>query len=174
MKITRYPQTFGDYRYRLTVEFTEQERESNRGHLVVVMFNPATTQEKQDLIVKPRGTRNRLIKLARDGNYRTMTEVNLFAYRSPKKQQLEKTVREQDTIAVGPENNQVISEAVQEADKLIVAWGVVSQNPTLARRADEVAELLKASGKQIYCIGKNKDGSPKNPARGKHIIQAWP
>ena len=138
------------------------------------MLNPATTQEKQDLIVKPRGTRNRLIKLARDSNYRTLTEVSLFAYRSPTKRQLERAVREQDTIAVGPENDQVISEAVQEADKLIAAWGMASQNPALARRADEVAELIKASGKQIHCIGKNNDGSPKHPARGKHVIQVWP
>lgn len=165
---------FGVYRYRLTVEFTEQDHESNRGHLVVIMLNPATIQEEQDLIVKPRGTRNRLIKLARDNNYRAMTEVNLFAYRSPKKEQFEKAVREQGANVVGPENDQVIAEAVQEADKLIVAWGVVSQEPQFAERAQEVTDLLKASGKQLCCIGKNKDGSPRNPVRGKHIVQAWP
>ena len=87
MKITRYPEEFGQHRYRLTVEFTDQGREFNRGNLVVVLFNPATIREEDDLLAKSR-TRRRLIKLAKDGKYRTMTEVELFAYRSPNKKDL--------------------------------------------------------------------------------------
>ena len=34
MEITRYPEKFGDHRYRLRVEFTEQDDEFNRGNLV--------------------------------------------------------------------------------------------------------------------------------------------
>ena len=33
MEITRYPEKFGDYRYSLRVEFTEQDDEFNRGNL---------------------------------------------------------------------------------------------------------------------------------------------
>ena len=173
MNITRYPETFGIYRYSLRVEFTEQDDEFNRGNLVVVLFNPATVREEDDLLAKSQ-TRRRLIKLAKDGKYRTMTEVELFAYRSPNKKDLASAVQERGVDPVGPENDQVISEAVQEADKLMVAWGVLSNYPLLAERAGEVAELLKGSGKQLYCLGKNRDGSPKHPARGRHIVQAWP
>ena len=173
MQITRYPEKFGDYRYSLRVEFTEQDDEFNRGNLVFVMRNPATVLEEFDLSSGSH-TRHRLIEFARAGRYRTMTEVNLFAYRCPNRAELVKAVREPDISAVGPENDQVISEAVQEADKLIVGWGVVSDNPLFAERAGEVAELLKGSGKQLYCLGKNNDGSPKNPARGSYIVQAWP
>ena len=173
MKITRYPEKFGDYRYRLKVEFTEQEDEFNRGNLVFVMFNPATVLEETDLSSGSR-TRRRLIKFAKDGRYRAMTEVNIFAYRCPNRAELVKAVREPDISAVGSENDQVISEAVQEADKIIVGWGRVHNRRLFAERAGEVAELLKGSGKQLYCLGKNNDGSPMNPARGRYIVQAWP
>ena len=173
MEITRYPEKFGDYRYRLRVEFTEQDDEFNRGNLVFVMRNPATVLEAFDLSSGSH-TRHRLIEFARAGRYRAMTEVNLFAYRCPKMAELVKAVREQGiNAAVGPENDQVISEAVQEADKIIVGWGRV-HNHRFAERAGEVAELLKGSGKQLYCLGKNNDGSPMNPARGSYIVQTWP
>ena len=93
MKITRYPEQFGDYRYSLRVEFKEQDDESNRGSLVFVMFNPATVLEEFDLS-SGSPTRRKLIKFARARRYRTMTEVNLFAYRCPKMAELVKAVRE--------------------------------------------------------------------------------
>ena len=158
----------------LTVEFTEQDHDGNRGNLVVVLFNPATTQEEEDLIVKPHGTRNRLVRLAMDDNYRTMTELELFAYRSPKKKDLTRVCREQGVDPVGPENDQVISEAVQQADRLIVAWGNLPRRPIFAERAAQVTDLLKASGKPLYCVGKNKNGSPTHPARVKPVMQPWP
>ena len=131
MKITRYPEEFGHHRYRLTVDFTDQDGQFNRGNLVVVLFNPATIREEDDLLVKSQ-TRRRLINLARDGKYRTMTELELFAYRSRKKRDLVSAVQERGIDPVGPENDQIISETVREADKLIVAWGKVPKHPIFA------------------------------------------
>ncbi len=173
MKITRYPEEFGSHRYRLTVEFTGQEPELNGGNLVVVLFNPATIRKEDDLLVKSQ-TRRRLINLAKDGQYRKMTELELFAYRSRKKKDLVSVVEEHGVDPVGPENDQVICETIQEADKLIVAWGKVPDHPVFARRLQEVAALLSQSGKPLYCVGKNKDGSPKHPARGTFNVQLWP
>ena len=174
MNITRYPEEFGDYRYRLKVEFSSMEVQYSRGELVVIMLNPATIQKARDLTTEGHHTRQRLIKFARDGGYGAMIELNLFAHRSRKREDLIKVVRDQGIRAVGPENDQVISEAVQEAGRVVVAWGVVADNPLFAERADLVAELLQRSGKQLYCLEKNKDGSPKNPARGKYVVQGWP
>ena len=173
MKITRYPEEFGQHRYRLTVDFTDQDGQFNRGNLVVILFNPATIREEDDLLVKSQ-TRRRLINLARDGKYRTMTELELFAYRSRKKRDLVSAVQERGIDPVGPENDQIISETVREADKLIVAWGKVPKHPIFARRLDEVTALLEQSGKQLYCIGKNIDGSPTHPARVSYVLQSWP
>ena len=173
MNITRYPGKFGNYRYKLRVEFTDQDDDRNGGNLVFVMHSPATVREECDLTDGSR-TRRRLIKFARDSGYKAITEVNLFAYRCGTKAEMLTAVRDQGISAVGPENDQVISEAVQQADKVVVAWGVVADNPMFAQRADQVAELLKGSGKQLYCIGKNRDGSPTNPTRASYILQAWP
>lgn len=173
MNITRYPREFGDYRYSLKVEFPSQDPRHNQVNLVVIMFNPATTDPKLDLKAEGHHTRQRLIKLAKEGGYRAMTEINLFAYRAPKKKELLKAVRGQCIDPVGPENDQVISEAVQDAGRVVVAWGRLPNNPLFTERARKVAELLKESGKQLFCLGKNCDGSPKNPARGGYEVQEW-
>ena len=174
MNITRYPEAFGPYRYRLTVEFTGPHHDSSNGHLVVVMFSPATVNEEEDLIAKPRGTRRKLINFARDNDYRTLTEVNLFAYRLPRKALRAKTVQEPNFDPVGPENDRVTSEATQQADKLIVGWGGVPNHQLFTDRVAEVTQLLGASGKPLYCLGKNNDGSPTSPTRIKFAVQPWP
>ena len=173
MKITRYPDGFGNYRYSLKLEFTGQGDDRDRGSLVVVMFNPATVREDSDLTAGSQ-TRRRLINFARDGGYRSMTELNLFAYRARNKEELLKAVQDQGVSPVGPESARVISEAVQQADRVVVGWGVVPGNSLFAQRAYQVAELLKRSGKQLYCLEKNGDGSPKHPARGRYTLQEWP
>ena len=173
MNITRYPEQFGSYRYRLRVEFTDQDVEYNHGTLVFVMFNPATIREESDLTVGSH-TRRRCLKFAKGEGYEAMTEVNLFAYRSPDKAELLKVIRNHGISAVGPENDLIISETVKDADRLLVAWGKVADHPQFAERAEKVADLLKQSGKQLYCLGKNQDGSPKHPARGTYSVQTWP
>ena len=174
MNISRYPEAFGPYRYTLTVEFDDRHREPNNGHLVVVMRNPATVLEDEDLVIKPRGTRHRLTRFASDNHYRALTELNLFAYRSPEKPLLAKAVRDDGIEPVGPENDRVISDVVRQADKLIVAWGKVSDNPVFAQRAREVTQLLESVGKPLYCFRKNNDGSPTQPTFSRYVVQTWP
>ena len=174
MNITRYPEAFGSYRYRLTAALRDPDHQPNNGHLVVVMFNPATIHEEQDLIVKPTGTRRRLINLATSGHYHTLSEVNLFAYRSPKNTTLATEIREHRVDPVGPENDHAIAEAIHQADKLIVAWGKIPRRPIFTERVAKVTRLLQQSGKPLYCLGKNKDGSPTQPLYIQHVIQPWP
>ena len=174
MNIARYPEEFGPYRYRLTVEISDPSREPNAGHLAVVMLNPATIHEDQDLVVKRQGTRANLIRLAQRHGYHTLTELDLFAYRSPDRKSLTRTIREQRIDPVGPENDAAIVETIQGAGTIIVAWGKVANNPAFAKRAAEVEQVLKASGKPLHCLGKNSDGAPKHPARGTNVIQSWP
>ena len=173
MNITRYPGEFGDYRYSLKVEFPSQDSQHNRVNLVVIMFNPATTHAERDLTVEGHHTRRRLIKLAKECGYGAITEINLFAYRARNKAELLKAVSGQGIDPVGPENAQVISKAVQDADRVVVAWGKIPTNPLFIERARQVADLLKESGKQLFCLGKNGDGSPKHPARGRYKVQEW-
>ena len=173
MNITRYLEQFGSYRYRLRVEFTDQDTEYNHGTLVFIMFNPATIRKESDLTVGSR-TRRRCVKFAKGEGYKAMTEVNLFAYRSSDKADLLKVIRNHGISAVGPENDRVIAETVEDADRAVFAWGKVADNRMFAERAAHVAESLKRSGKQLYCLGKNGDGSPKQPVRGTYSVQTWP
>ena len=76
-----------------------------------------------------------------------MTEVNLFAYRSSDKADLLKVIRNHGISAVGPENDRVIAQTVEDADRAVVACGKVADNRMFAERAAHVAELLKLSGK---------------------------
>ena len=173
MNITRYPEQFGSYRYRLTVEFTDQDAQDNRGNLVVVMSNPATTQEGSDLSDGSH-TRRRLIKFARREGYKAITEANLFVYRARNKPELLKVMRNAGISLVGPENDQAIPQAVGRADRVVVAWGNVDGYPLFSERAKQVAGLLMRQGRQLYCLGKNKDGSPTHPARISYVVQTWP
>lgn len=177
MKITRYPKEFGCYRYKLRVEEIDLSGKANRGEVVFVMFNPATTSEERDLGTGSH-TRRRCIKFARDEGYGSLTEVNLFAFRSPKKDDLYKAVIERNIDVVGPENDQVIRNVATEADMIVVAWGNIDGRRRFREwaneRTQEIAEFLMSLDKQVYCIGKNSDGSPKHPSRGSYILQPWP
>ena len=69
MNITRYPEQFGSYRYRLRVEFTDQDGEFIHGTLVFVMFNPATIREESNLTAGSH-TRRRCLKFAKGQGYK--------------------------------------------------------------------------------------------------------
>ena len=173
MKIARHPKEFGNYRYTLRVEFTCPGDTPGQGDMAVIMLNPATVREDQDLTVQG-PTRRRLANFARNAGYGSMTEVNIFAFRARNREELLQAVRERGIDPVGPENDRVISETVRRADMAVAGWGAVAGNPLLTERAQEVTELLKETGKRLHCIGKNKDGSPRNPARGRYTLQEWP
>ena len=97
-------------------------------------------------------TRRRCIQFAKNHGYGTLTEVNLFAFRCRDKQGVLKKHKDNDTDVVGPENDRVIYEAVQKADRVVVAWGAIANTPLFRHRADKVVELLRPWGKQLYCL----------------------
>ena len=171
MNITRCPEEFGCYRYKLQIEGICLSGKDDRGQVVFVMFNPATTSEERDLKTGSQ-TRQRCIKFAKDEGYGTLTEVNLFAYRAPDKDALNKAVREGIDV-VGPENERVVRTAATGADLVVVAWGNTSGNRRFREQAQRVNGFLRSLDKQIHCFGKNRTGSPKHPARGTNRLQLW-
>ena len=84
-----------------------------------------------------------------------------------------KAVAEEEIDAVGPENDRVMRDAVSDADLVVVAWGNTNGNRRSDERVKRVAEFLRSLHKQIYCLGKNRTGSPKSPARGPNRLQPW-
>lgn len=79
--------------------------------------------------------------------------VNFFAFRSPNLSQLSVA---QDPIGV--ENDRFIKEAIQRADKIVVAWG---EKGALFGRDQELLGML--ASKIVECLGKTKTGYPRHP-----------
>ena len=80
-----------------------------------------------------------------------MYVANLFAFRSTDPKKL-------GAIAdpIGPLNDAYIKDFTSNSI-LILAWG----STRYKKRAAEVLDLL--SDRELWCLGTNKDGSPKHP-----------
>lgn len=64
-----------------------------------------------------------------------------------------------DSWPVGASNDEWVKEAKYRATQIVCAWG--SLHPKLRRRTSNVLRALH--GRELFCLGTNKDGSPKHP-----------
>jgi hypothetical protein len=84
---------------------------------------------------------------------------NVFAYRATDVSELSKT-----SEPIGIENPKYLAEIIAEADVLVPCWGSRNKIPKHLRgELDNFMELLKQSGKPIFCLGKTLSGDPKHP-----------
>lgn len=81
--------------------------------------------------------------------------VNLFAWRSPE-------VKDLATVSdpVGSENDQWLEKISRCAARIVVAWGDAK---ILKGRELVVLQTFSSCKKALFCLGKNKSGSPKHP-----------
>ena len=87
MEVPVYSET---QKYRYLSE--ERISDSSDCELLIVMFNPATTEEaaRDPTRERYRRTRQRCMKLARKLDFGILTVTNLFALRAPNKRDLKK------------------------------------------------------------------------------------
>lgn len=57
-------------------------------------------------------------------------------------------------------NDNIIKEHAYRADKIVCAWGRL--HPKLEHHADLVLDFLQHNHYKLWCLGTNKDGSPKH------------
>ena len=153
------PEIQGCHRYSLQVDGLTLPGNPDLGEVVFLMRNPATGVGNE---ARKHPTRSYCCRHAGSWGYGTCTEVNLFALRASDKPQLLQA-HEQGCDLVGPENDRVIYEAVSRADLVVVAWGRTRDNKMLQRRADDVWARIQSLGRQLKCLERNRDGSPRLP-----------
>lgn len=114
-----------------------------------IMLNPSTADATIDdpTIRKCRG-------FAQQWNCNGINVVNLYALRSTDPAKL-KTHFD----PIGPKNFDFLMHAALNHRAGVCAWGS-NANSNLV---DDTLELLKRTGIALFCLGKNKDGSPRHP-----------
>jgi hypothetical protein len=137
----RPPIIEGKYRYRLD----EQPLGNAILRLAVIQINPSLADGKR---LDPAVGK---IKKWAEGKYGLIVFLNLFAYINSRQTE----IAENDyQILVGSQNDKIIKEEANQADKVIIAWekprGVFVKH--YQRRIKKVFELL--DGIQLHRVGK--------------------
>lgn len=149
----------GTYRYLLTRPTENMLPE--RGTALFVMLNPSTADATEDdpTIRRCRG-------FARAWGCAGLTVANLYALRSTDPAALRR-----HADPVGPDNDMYLSRLGREYGDVVCAWGKHAS----PERVAAVVALLNAAGARLWCLGANKDGSPKHPLyiRADQQLARW-
>lgn len=134
-----------EFRYRL-----ERWWEPGERPVLFLMLNPSIATEVQDdpTIRRCRG-------FARDWGYGGYIVCNIFALRSTDPSALYSV-----DDPVGPENDEHILRASEEAGLTVAAWGVHGAHQ---ERGQRVVEMLTRAGRPVVALGLTKAGFPRHP-----------
>ena len=140
------------YRYTLSRTW-----DSTKPTVLFIGLNPSIADENID---DP--TITRCINFARDWGYGTLLMANLFAFRStyPKEIYL-------IDDPIGKDNDHYLLECVTQSDLIVACWG---NNGTYMNREKVITELVP----NLYCLQKNKNGTPHHPLRPPRNIHPVP
>lgn len=119
--------------------------------LLFVLYNPSTADDS-----KPDRTLDKCVHFAMRDGFGAVRLVNLFALRTPYPEDLPK-----DWILARSHYERNISSVeteAKQAQQIVVAWG---QNET--QGIDQKVLRLLRRYQDTYCLGRNKDQSPKHP-----------
>jgi hypothetical protein len=119
--------------------------------VMFVMYNPSTADAKND-----DATIRRIISFARSWGYGGVHVVNLYAFRSVDPKLIKKVIN-----PIGKDNIFYVTSLVGRVEKVIYAWGSLGEEPNWLRNLVDTP----------YCLGVNKDGSPKKPLYLKKDLQ---
>lgn len=145
------------YRYTLWREwetadiFTAQATmQIPSAYLMVIGLNPSTADETQD---DP--TIRRCIDFAKRWGFGALCMTNLFAWRDTQPKNMKRAEN-----PVGEANHHHILQCADGASRVLGAWG---KDGSFMHQDLNVGQWVSSIGKDIYCLRKNKDGSPQHP-----------
>ncbi len=143
----------GKYRYYLTRTW-----DASKPYALIIGLNPSTADA-----IKDDSTVTRCIRIVKSlYSFGGLSILNLFAFRATNPREL---LIESDPI--GPKNDYWITKFVDRAALVIVAWG---NSGDLKGRDQRILKLVR----KPYCLGMNKNGSPKHPGRLKKSVGIEP
>ena len=140
------------YRYKLSRTW-----DSTKPTILFIGLNPSIANENVD---DP--TITRCINFAKDWGYGTLLMANLFAFRST----YPKDIYLIDD-PIGKDNDHYLLECVTQSDLIVARWG---NNGTYMNREKVITELVP----NLYCLQKNKNGTPHHPLRPPRNIHPVP
>lgn len=140
------------YRYKLSRTW-----DSTKPTILFIGLNPSIANENVD---DP--TITRCINFAKDWGYGTLLMANLFAFRST----YPKDIYLIDD-PIGKDNDHYLLECVTQSDLIVACWG---NNGTYMNREKVITELVP----NLYCLQKNKNGTPHHPLRLPRNIHPLP
>ena len=140
------------YRYKLSRTW-----DSTKSTILFIGLNPSIADETID---DP--TITRCLNYAKDWGYGTLLMANLFAFRSTYPKDIYLTDN-----PIGNENDNYILECVAQSDLVVACWG---NNGMYMDRENIIKELIP----NLYCLKKNKNGTPHHPLRLPRNIRPIP
>lgn len=142
----------GLYRYALTRQCHPDLFRRRLGSLLFIMLNPSTA----DATVND-ATITRCMGYADRIGFDRLVIGNLCALRSTDPKAL---FAHPDPV--GPDNDRWLKKLIDDAAKVVVAWGD-SGKDVVTPRVQVVAQMLL--GKEVYSLGLTRSGTPRHPSR---------
>lgn len=152
------------HRYRLSLQYVETLTEQRTQTMTVVMKNPSSADEQ----AADKTNYNLQASIhAAFPEVKTLHVTNLFGLRATDASEVKAALMAEGLEpVVGPDNDLVIAAAIQEADKVLIAWGGASGIPKRFYdvRIAQVQALLEGIDKPIYrSILKGSPHYPHHP-----------
>lgn len=137
----------GRYRPLLAREF-----EAGEGTILWIGMNPSTAAAEVDDPTVRRET-----DFSRRWGFRRFVKANVMDYRATHP----KDLTAPGVIPCSPENLPIIRAEAAEAARVVLAFGALA--PALRVHGAATAAALRADGRELWCLGVTKDGSPRHP-----------
>lgn len=115
-------------------------------YCMFIGLNPSTADETKD-----DNTVRRCILYSQKWGYGALCMTNIFAFR-----ETDPKIMMNYKEPIGPENNNTLKKLSEKAGIIIAAWGKYGN---YLNRQKEIINLIP----DLYCLKKNKDGSPSHP-----------
>jgi hypothetical protein len=142
------------YRYSLEHRFDELGWSPRLRLLPWIGLNPSTADERQ-LDPTLRRIRGFTLKRKSERPYDGFVMLNLFAFRATLP-----AVMKAAADPIGAENDAIIRRYASAAGCVVAGWGAHGE---FLDREQHVVAMLRSLNVEIFCLGRNANGSPKHP-----------